>query len=813
MSPAAVRSAGGRGRRWRVREPADVVQDVAKRVGGKVLLRRNEFLDQRGLSHEPMQLPLDERSDLGVVDEGPSGGAVTPSATSSVDLVAQTPSPYLRASREKAAMLAATPPGPTVAWRPLGPSGIPQGQTYGTGPGSTPTMSGRVAAIAIDPLAPKHILVGAAAGGVWQTRDGGETWTPQTDFQPTLSIGALAFDPSHPSTVYAGTGEGNSQYFHLGQGILRSGDGGSTWTLIADVFFQGNGFYRLVVDPRNGDRLLAATTGGAAVTVNGGTSWSVLHRGMSWDVSLAYPGEEPEVLLAAPDGLFAARGGGAFASENLQKVFLPGLPPTLSQTERMAVTHVPADPGQAFAFAAAQGRAHLWHRAAVDEPFVSVAVPSFPLPPYVEDALDVKQAAYDWYVAVPPHSTDVVYLGAVELVKGERADDRSSQAGWPAVPTWSDISSRLLVGDSIHPDQHAIAFDPHDSSVIYAGNDGGIFRSRDGGATWKSLNAGLAISEVEYLTQRPDDPVWILAGLQDNGTIRRERDQQWRLVALGDGGDCGTNMAHPDLCYHSTYHMTLRRSARRGDPNSWTTVTPPNSGPEQVRQLFYPPVEVNARVVVKAGEVVFLSSDSGTTWTKVALSPVTLPDGRTVASVASALAIPTTDRVLVGTIWGDVFRIDRHPDHPDWTTSPVKLTRPRAGWISDLLVDPSLPNRYWATFSRLSDAQVHSGGAVLRSDDQGVRWTDVTAGLPRSQDGIPGAFVPVNAIINDPADPDRVWVACDIGVFESRDAGGTWAVFGTRLPNALATDLLFYEPDRLLRVGTRSRGVWEATVS
>ncbi len=70
----------------------------------------------------------------------------------------------------------------------------------------------------------------------------------------------------------------------------------------------------------------------------------------------------------------------------------------------------------------------------------------------------------------------------------------------------------------------------------------------------------------------------------------------------------------------------------------------------------------------------------------------------------------------------------------------------------------------------------------------------------------------MNAITTDPADRDRVWVACDVGVFESSDAGGSWAVYGTGLPNALAEDLLFYEPDRLLRAGTRSRGVWEVTV-
>lgn len=767
------------------------VEGTRRRVSGKALLRQNEFLEQRGLSGESAELTLDgfaERLDPGVSGgRAPANeGAARPAAGLQAEGLAEAPPAYLRAAREKEALLAAAAPE-AVRWRSLGPSGIPRGQTYGSGPGSAATMAGRVAAIAVDPGSPDHILVGAAAGGVWQTHDGGRTWTPQTDGLPTLSIGALAFDPSDPLTVYAGTGEGNSEYFHLGQGILVSRDGGTTWAVLAREVFAGIGFYRLVVDPRDGRHLIVATTGGAAVSANGGTSWSLLHRGLTWDVSLAYLGDQREILLAAPDGLFAARGDADFA-----RVALPGLPAALDPTaERMAVTHVPADPGQGFVFAGAQGRAQLWHRPAAEQPFVSVALPSFPIPPYVSDILDIGQAFYDWYVAVPPGSTDVVYLGAIELVKGQRTGEgpQAAQSGWPAAPAWSDISSRQRLGDSIHPDQHTIAFDSRDPGVIYAGNDGGIFRSPDAGSTWQSLNAGLAISEVEYLTQRPDDPRWILAGLQDNGTIRHESDLGWTQVALGDGGDCGTNMAHPDTCYHSYYYMNMERSSRRGDPGSWEDVTPPNSGPDQFSQLFYPPVEVNDQVVVKAGEVVCVSSDNGTTWAQVALPPAA---GR--PSVTSALAIPTTDRVLVGTIWGDIFRIDR--EHQGWAT-PVKLAKPRDGWISDLFVAPNIPQRYWATFSTIP-------GSVHRSDDGGTNWTDVTSNLPA---------IPVNAIVNDPSEPDRVWVACDVGVFESRNAGETWSVYGTGLPNALAEDLVFCQPGRLLRVGTRSRGVWEAAVS
>lgn len=761
-----------------------------RRVSGKALLRRNQFLDQRGLSWDA---PAPSPTGGVELDEEEPAGDVRRSVTAARPRAAgEVPAPYLAGAREKEALLPETAAA-GVHWRELGPVEIPQGQTYGSGPGGRVAVAGRVAAIAVDPEDGDHLLVGAAAGGVWETHDGGQSWAPRTDDQPTLSIGAIAFDPSDRSRVYAATGEGNSEYASLGQGILVSDNGGSSWTIVAQERFAGVGFYRLVVDPGNSDRLLAATTRGAFLSSNGGTDWEQFHEQLTWDVSLASPGSEPEVLLAAADGLFAALGSGTPT-----RIALPGLPPMLDlATERMAVTHVPADPGQAFVFAAAQGRPRLWHRVAADQPFVALALPSFPNPPYLADVLNVEQAAYDWYVGVPPGTTEVVYLGAIELVKGEQASlgPGSVEAGWPSTPVWTDISSRHRVGDSIHPDQHTMAFDPQDPNIIYAGNDGGVFRSQDAGGTWQSLNAGLGISEVEFLSQRPDDRDWILAGLQDNGTIRRQDERRWRQVALGDGGDCGINTAAPDVCYHSYYYMAMERSSNGGDPGSWVDVTPPDS--DWFRQLFYPPLEVNEQVVVKAGEVVCVSSDGGDTWTQVPLPP---SDGR--PSVASALAIPSRDRLLAGTIRGDVFRIDRRAG--GWG-APVKLRRPTAGWISDLLVDPDAPDRHWATFSMLGGAGAPpmTRGAVFRSDNRGAAWTDVTAGLPH---------IPVNAVVTDPSDSDRVWVACDVGVFESRNAGGSWSPYGTGLPNALAVDLLFYEPDRLLRVGTRNRGVWEATV-
>ena len=101
------------------------------------------------------------------------------------------------------------------------------------------------------------------------------------------------------------------------------------------------------------------------------------------------------------------------------------------------------------------------------------------------------------------------------------------------------------------------------------------------------------------------------------------------------------------------------------------------------------------------------------------------------------------------------------------------------------------------TYSRVG------GGRVYRSDDGGTNWTDCSAGLPP---------LPINAIEVHSGDARRVWVAADKGVYESLDAGATWTSISTGLPNCIVADLLFHPDARLLRAGTRNRGVWERTI-
>jgi photosystem II stability/assembly factor-like uncharacterized protein len=674
--------------------------------------------------------------------------------------------PYLAAFEEMEQMARAAPAmAVQQGWRPLGPFSIPHGQTYGSGPGSRPSVSGRISAVAVDPSNANHILVGAAGGGVWESTDTGASWEPRTDTQPSLAIGAIAFDPSNPSIVYAGTGEGNF-YARLGAGLLRSMDGGTSWSVRATAPFVSAGFFALVVDPLNGNHLLAATSVGLYESTNGGTTWTQRRAARTWDLSMhpVVAGDATstqEVLAACEDGLFRSTNGGT----TWAGVVLPGAPP--AGYMRMAVRHAPSDGDVVYAFAGGtSGSGHFWRRAAFGGAFAAATLPT---------GLATGQAWYDWFLAVAPNNPDVVYAGAIEVHRGVRS----------AANTWAWATISATTAESIHPDQHALAFSPADPNVIYVGNDGGLYRSPNGGTNWRSLNRGLCITEFEYLAQHPLWEAYLLGGTQDNGTLRYEGEEVWYHVQDGDGGDCGVNAGAPAICFHTFFDMGMERSTTGGRWGSWSWVGP--NVPTGYQSLFYPPVEVNGSVVAQAGESVFISLNNGNAWDEV---PLPQPAG----GVASALAIPTTTRVYVGTTTGHVYRIDFAAGA--WG-APTQQTRPRAGFVSDVVSDPTNPNRLWATYSNIT------GGHVYRSDNAGTSWTNVSTGLPN---------IPVNAIVVDPAAPDTVFVAADVGVYRSANAGGNWAAFNNLLPNALVADLTLFEGLRLLRAGTRNRGVWEIDV-
>jgi photosystem II stability/assembly factor-like uncharacterized protein len=142
------------------------------------------------------------------------------------------------------------------SWISLGPEELLDG--------SIP-YSGRVSALRAHPPDNDTLYVATAQGGVWKTTDGGASWSPLTDGEKSLAVGSIAIDPSNPERVYVGTGEPyDTCGAYYGAGILRSDDGGASWTLLGESDFSGTSVSQIVVHPSSPATLWATNAQGWA---------------------------------------------------------------------------------------------------------------------------------------------------------------------------------------------------------------------------------------------------------------------------------------------------------------------------------------------------------------------------------------------------------------------------------------------------------------------------------------------------------------------------------------------------------------------
>ena len=312
-------------------------------------------------------------------------------------------------------------------------------------------------------------------------------------------------------------------------------------------------------------------------------------------------------------------------------------------------------PDVAYVFGAAGNAAHLWRRSGT--PGTKSAVPS---------SLSVNQAWYDWYVAATPDNNDQVYLGAIDTFRGDLSGT-----------TWT-LDEHHHAGRQQHPSRPALPhFSPGNSKTIYAGNDGGIYRSANSGSTWKVTQQGSRITEIEYMASDPTTSTWLMAGTQDNGTIRFTGRTIWDHIADGDGGDCGVNEQNPNIVYHSLLQRhagTLEQQGQQLD----VAVARRRAHRCSIRRSRW-----RARPSRSAPSSLVVTRNGGAPWT-------TVPLGLSANEVSTAMRAIDANTLLIGTNFGRMLRMS-------WTGaswSKTALASPVAKYISCIAVDPSNPQRF-----------------------------------------------------------------------------------------------------------------------
>jgi photosystem II stability/assembly factor-like uncharacterized protein len=668
------------------------------------------------------------------------------------------------------------------AWAAKGPAPI-----LNAAPGGDPA-SGRIAAVAADPADLNTLYIAAAGGGVWKTSNGGTTWTPLTDDQQTLFMGAITLAPTDPNIIYAGTGEGdNSGDSFYGRGVLKSTDAGATWTLLGNRQFDRKTISQIVVSPTDANTVYVAVGGLGVNGISGGTGiWKSSDGGVTWAnmttaITTSATYSDVQIDPLDPQTIYAAIGEFDGSSAN-------GIYKTTNGGKSWAlVGNAPKGNGIGNAKIAIAPSNDLVLYASFTNPSTGSLARMMKS---VDGGLTWKQLTatpnymgqIGWYastLAVDPTSPDTVYAG------GQASVVRSLNGG----TTWSDISAGFN-GHGPHPDHHGIGFDA--AGRLLDGNDGGIWRlDNSSPVRWSDLNGNLQITQFVGIALHPSNPNMAYGGSQDNGTEEFVGSLPWELTAGGDGGFVRIDFNNPQTVYHTFYYPGngfLQRSDNGGA--SWLDKT--NGINKSDVADFYPPYVMdpsNSSRLLLGTDRVYETINRGDSW-----KPISTPNanGWIGSNPIDCLAIaPSDPNTIYASAGGVVFVTTNHG--ASWHQ---RILPGNSISISDLLVDPANSQIAYA----VRDQFVFNGGHVFRTTNGGVTWTNISGNLPN---------LPVHTIV---LGNGTLYVGNDDGVYSSTSLGASWNRLGDGLPHVQVRELVLNASFGILAAGTHGRGLWELSL-
>ncbi len=400
-------------------------------------------------------------------------------------------------------------------------------------------------------------------------------------------------------------------------------------------------------------------------------------------------------------------------------------------------------------------------------------------------AFDSGQISYNFYLFVHPNDSNTIFVGTRDLwrtVDGG-ANYTNITGNFTITGGYTPTQSRA------HPDQHHFYISPTDPNLIYIANDGGLWRSTDGAATFQTLNATLGLTMFTSLDLHPTDPAKTYGGTQDNGTQRRSglRSVGWNEFATGDGGQVIVDPVDPDIIYVTYVYNTIFRYISGGDIRNGTIGS--NTTFSNDRVAFYPPFVgngVNSNLYFGTYRL-HVSTNRGSSW----MTPggtLDLTNGGNDTLSAIGVARSNTNVIYTGSATGRAMVSVN--GGADWTNINNGLPN---RFIKSIIVSATDSNVAYLTVSG------YDSGHVFKTTNAGATWTNISGNLPN---------IPTNTLLIDPRTPTTLYVGTDIGVFRSTPDGTNWETFNIGLPPTIITEL-DAQPGGLMQVATYGRGAFE----
>ncbi|MDH3891770.1 MAG: hypothetical protein OEV49_11860 [candidate division Zixibacteria bacterium] len=663
-------------------------------------------------------------------------------------------------------------------------------------------VAGRITDIAVHPSEPNTVYVGAAAGGVFKSFNGGVSWTPIFDDVGTPSIGAIAINPSDAGTIYVGTGEANAAAdTYEGTGIYKSTDSGQTWTQMGlDSSYH---IGRIVIDPLRPETLFVAVAGkhfgatnpdrGLYRSQDGGATWEqVLYVSDSTScIDVVYDAPSGTVVAAMWEkvryvDIYKIYGGitsGIYRSTNHGDSWTmldtdDGLPGPIDSCGRIGLTMEP-NSGTCYAMYNNLNGYDLLGMYRSDD----VGANWYQVN---DGSLYGTYGGFGWYfgqVRVAPGNPNTVFSLGVQMM-------RSTNGGL----SWSEVTG------ATHVDHHAMWINPTDPNHIYNGCDGGVNVSTNSGNSWTVLE-NMPNTQFYAITIDPNNPERLYGGTQDNGTNRTLTGalNDWDHIFGGDGFYVVIDPRNSDVMFCEYQWGNMYRSSDGGynwesamngidyssDRHNWNTPIVMNP--------------VNADYVYYGSNRLWESIDNGLSWHVISgdLSGGPYPDKPSYGTITTiSVSAYDPDVIWVGTDDGKVQYTDAGGE--DWFDVSASLPN---RWVTRVVADPSNDNIAYVCISGYQWSEPLP--RIYRTTNKGANWTPIHGDLPD---------VPVNDLILDPHIVDRIYIGTDVGVWATDNLGTNWYPIDNGAPIATVHDLDFHRGTRKLVAGTHGRSMFMTTI-
>lgn len=688
-------------------------------------------------------------------------------------------------------------------WTSVGPSAIVNTGYH--------NYTGRIISVNVSPFDTNVVLIGTAGGGIWKSTNGGIGWSPRSDNLGSLAVSCFARHPSDPNIIYAGTGEpsfvGNAID---GIGVIKSTDGGDTWTTTGPLGILLTHIAGIVVNQNNPNILVVANYYNSADPVTNGIYRST-NAGATWQTTNASGTEfRPSSLVGHPmnnDTLYALMGrtmtpnqNGFWKSTNagaswtlLANGSAQGLPDLRNQGGKSVMSICQSQPNVLYAIFSNGINGNDELTGSDSGLFKSTSGglnwTNANLPDQSSGGLTFfnGQGLYDIYVAVNPSNPNIVYAGGIDTW-------RTTNGG----SNWTNItlgySSR-----KVHPDQQAFAFNPLNPNTIYLAGDGGIMKSYNGGQSFVDLNNGLQITQFIGLAVSAQDTNLIVAGSQDNGTELFEGNVQWDFVADGDGGFTEIDPSNPNIQYSQRYHVAPDNFSQTKTTNRWASYSGINSGLTAAdRSEFYVPYTMDENVPTRlylGSFRVYRTVNSGSTWTAVS-GDITGGESHTITAIR--VAKNNSNYVCAGTFNGRLSLSTNAGTSWAYIYTAALPQRP----VSDIVFRFTDENTLYVAFQGFAQlGQGDNKGHIWKTNNAGSAWINISGNLPD---------IPVNALALNPADTLDIVAGTDVGIFRTTDGGVNWEPFNNGFPSgAFVMRFVVHHESGLLFASTHGRGAFK----